>query len=338
MRKLTFVGLVLFFAFGQAQAQDPVFSQFFAAPLQLNPAFAGVSIAPRLMINYRNQWPSWPNAYRTYAVAYEQSLPNLNSGFGLSLMSDDAGNGIYRTSKLSLLYSYEVRTPSEFRIKFGLEAGVYRAQLDWSRLLFGDQFDPINGLGPNGQGSPSDDVRPDQLANNELDFSAGMLAYSEKFYGGFALHHLNNLEESYVETQQALRIGKPLRISVHGGAQINMGGQNGLPSFVSPNFMFVKQADFVELMLGSYAAYGPVFAGGWYKHSGKNPDAFVGLIGYRYGIFRLGYSYDATVSGLTLGRTGGSHEVSIALTLDDSWENRRKRKKVNINDCFQLFR
>ena len=48
-------------------AQDPVFSQFYATPMQLNPAFAGTTYAPRITLNYRNQWPSWPNAYTTYA-------------------------------------------------------------------------------------------------------------------------------------------------------------------------------------------------------------------------------------------------------------------------------
>ena len=67
--------LFVVFSLSKVLAQDPVFSQFFAAPLQLNPAFAGVSHAPRFMLNHRNQWPTWPNAYQTYAIAYEQALP-----------------------------------------------------------------------------------------------------------------------------------------------------------------------------------------------------------------------------------------------------------------------
>ena len=38
-------------------AQDPQFSQFYAAPLYLNPAFAGSSQQGRVGLNYRNQWP-----------------------------------------------------------------------------------------------------------------------------------------------------------------------------------------------------------------------------------------------------------------------------------------
>jgi len=67
--------LLFVVSFVQIHAQDPIFSQFFAAPLHLNPAFAGVSHAPRFLHKHRNQRPSWPNAYQTYAIAYEQALP-----------------------------------------------------------------------------------------------------------------------------------------------------------------------------------------------------------------------------------------------------------------------
>ncbi|MDG1036239.1 MAG: type IX secretion system membrane protein PorP/SprF, partial [Crocinitomicaceae bacterium] len=41
-----------------ANAQDPQFTQFYANPIYLNPAFAGSNVCPRFSMNYRNEWPS----------------------------------------------------------------------------------------------------------------------------------------------------------------------------------------------------------------------------------------------------------------------------------------
>ena len=53
-------------------AQDPQFTQFYANPLYLNPAFAGSTRCPRVGLNYRNQWPSLNKAYITESASYDQ--------------------------------------------------------------------------------------------------------------------------------------------------------------------------------------------------------------------------------------------------------------------------
>ncbi|MFM7154054.1 MAG: type IX secretion system membrane protein PorP/SprF, partial [Bacteroidota bacterium] len=80
-----------------AIAQDPIFSQFYATPLQINPGFAGSTGTSRIGTSYRNQWSGFNNAYRTYTVACDQNIERLNSGVGLLAETDDAGNGIYKT-------------------------------------------------------------------------------------------------------------------------------------------------------------------------------------------------------------------------------------------------
>ncbi|MEM7297033.1 MAG: type IX secretion system membrane protein PorP/SprF, partial [Bacteroidota bacterium] len=39
------------------QAQDPQFSQYYAAPLYLNPGLVGINQKGSMGINYRTQWP-----------------------------------------------------------------------------------------------------------------------------------------------------------------------------------------------------------------------------------------------------------------------------------------
>ena len=53
-------------------AQDPEFTQFYANPLYLNPAFAGTARCPRVNLNYRNQWPGISGTYVTYSASYDQ--------------------------------------------------------------------------------------------------------------------------------------------------------------------------------------------------------------------------------------------------------------------------
>jgi Type IX secretion system membrane protein PorP/SprF len=71
-----------------AYGQDPVFSQWYASPLQTNPAFAGTNQAPFIALNYRMQYPSFNNgaAYSTFAASYDQALNRSNSSIGISVM------------------------------------------------------------------------------------------------------------------------------------------------------------------------------------------------------------------------------------------------------------
>ena len=49
-------GILLIFS-ADAESQDPAFSQFYANPLYMNPAMAGVEGPPKVYLGYRNQWP-----------------------------------------------------------------------------------------------------------------------------------------------------------------------------------------------------------------------------------------------------------------------------------------
>lgn len=326
-------------------AQDPVFSQFFAAPLQLNPAFTGTSFAPRITFNYRNQYAGWlgGSAYSTYSVAYEQPLEALNSGFGLMLLGDSAGQGIYKTNRASAFYSYQVRMDEDFAVKFGVQAGLIQTRINWERLLFGDQIDPINGpVGPDGSVLPTGEERPDQLTKTSFDVSAGMLIYRGAFYGGVSLKHLSTPDESLLEINQNLSAGLPMRMTVHAGAEIPLTRGNNIsaPTFISPNLMFVKQGEFGQIAAGAYAGFGKIFAGSWYRHTFSNPDAVILMVGYREGVLRIGYSYDQTISRLASapGGTGGTHEISVTINFEDSYELKRKRRSARYNDCFNMFR
>lgn len=335
---LVLAGLISFHLSGWGQ--DPIFSQYIASPVQMNPAFTGTSYAPRVSLNYRNQWPSL-NAFVTYSASYEQFLPGLNSGFGAFLLADDQGEGLIKTTVFKGLYSYRVRVRDEFFLKFGVEAGLQQASYDWNRFVFLDQLDPLTGpVDPSGNLNPTGEVRPEQTNIAFFDMGAGLLAYSPKFYAGFSMRHLTRPEDGLLRINDNIIDGLPILYSLHAGTEIILreGNKRRQGSFISPNLLVIRQASFGQVNAGFYGGLGPVFLGAWYRHAWTNPDAVILLAGVRYGILKLGYSYDITVSELSGAPSGGSHEISLVLNFENSEAFRRQKKAQQYNDCFQLFR
>ena len=176
--------LILLMGYCAAWAQDPVFSQFYAAPLHTNPAFAGTTFAPRFTFNYRNQWPGFNNAYVTYAASYEQPMEDLNSGLGFTVMVDNAGDGIYKVNRFNAIYGYRLQVNKKLFLKFGVQGGLIQNTVDWNKLIFADQIDQIDGLNNFGlsQEAPSGNLKQIQFWMSVQEF----LMYGEKFYGGLS--------------------------------------------------------------------------------------------------------------------------------------------------------
>ena len=326
-RALYFCTLCLLYTYS-VEAQDPIFSQFYAAPLQINPAFAGAGYAPHLGAAYRNQWTGFNNAYRTYAVYYDQSLDRLNSGIGFNLEGDNAGDGILRTMRFSALYAYRLKISDGLAVKIGVEAGFQQTALDWDQLVFPDQIDPLGG-----PVITTTEQRPDNLNNAAFDISSGLLLLSDRFWLGAAIKHLNAPNQSYLLVNDNLSRGLPLRYALHGGTEIivNEGNKLRQASFISPNFLFLSQGPYKQLNVGAYAAIGPVFGGAWYRHTFRNADAAILLVGFRQDMFKIGLSYDLTVSGLA-GRSGGTYEMTVGVFFDKG-----KKRPFDLNDCTRMF-
>lgn len=328
-----------------ARAQDPMFSQFYATPLVLNPAFAGTTNAPRLSATYRNQWPmhdqGGATAYATYVASYEQFIPAFNSGIGLLLLSDDSGGGLLKTTSFAANYAYRIAVNDEFNIRLGINAGFKQSNLGWDKLVFLDQLNPITGpLDPSGNPNISDEIRPEDLTATIFDVGTGLLVYTSKFYGGISLQHLTTPDEGFFRGNTGLLDGLPLRTSLHAGAEIVVkeGNKRNPSSFISPNILFAKQGNQGQINAGAYYNHGLVFAGGWFRHAFGNADAVIGMVGVKYDILKIGYSYDFTLGSSLAGPTGGAHEISLVLNFDESEAFKSKRRAERYNDCFKIFR
>jgi len=301
LKKLMLLGL--FYVSFHSLAQDPTFTQFYSNPVYLNPALAGSSGCPRIAMNYRNQWPQLTGNYITYAAAYDTYAKNLSGGVGIMAMHDQQGQGTIQTSMIAGTYSYYLKVNRKFRIMFGGQAAYFQKYLDWSKLTFGDMIDPRRGFiyqtgdVPRGNGS-----------HGFFDVSAGMVGFTKNFYFGVAAHHLNRPDESMILGDSRL----PIRVTGHMGANIKLGqrGRYSSNTTLMPNVIYQYQNGFQQFNIGAYLKYEAFTIGAWYR----NRDAFIVSLGITTEKFRIGYSYDLTVSQLG-GITGGSHEISMGINL-----------------------
>ncbi len=317
-------------------SQDVVFSQFYNAPVQLNPGLVGLSTQGQVHINYRNQWPAWPQVYETYAASYDQFFENLNSGFGVQAVSDDAGNGILKLQRLSGVYAYQIQLNKQWRARFGLEAGIISTQLDWDRLIFFEQLSPTGFEGtPGAPLIPNTEVRPDQLNRINLDLGMGALLYSDKYYVGISLKHLNSPDQRFRSDDSGLYNGLPSRFTIHGGAQIDLDGYNkeGYGTFIAPSILYTRQSGLSQLNAGALYNHERIFGGIWLRHTESNLDAAIVSVGARTDWVKLSYSFDLTLSDAFVSRTGGSHEIGVVIILGGKQEPQSRYE-----DCFSIFR
>ena len=61
-------------------AQDPIFTQFYSNPVYLNPAFAGSNKCPRIVSNFRNQWPGFSGDFITTSLTYDKYVDKIKGG------------------------------------------------------------------------------------------------------------------------------------------------------------------------------------------------------------------------------------------------------------------
>lgn len=289
------------------RAQDPEFTQFYANPLYLNPALAGSAQGPRMALNYRNQWSALPASFITYALSYDQHFDALAGGIGVQVLYDVAGEGSLSTSMGSLMYSYHLNVTPKFSVKAALQTSIQQKRIDFSQLIFGDQLHPRMGII-----RESDETFAGEgvyLMDPFLDFSAGIVGFTNLFYAGYAAHHLNRPRQTFLNDPDS-RL--PVKHTTHVGMQIPLEDSRFPTRFISPNLLVQMQSNFMQINLGTYYSRDNFVIGAWWRQTSYNTDAFMLLIGLKRDPFKIGYSYDITFSDI---RTGGhgSHEISINL-------------------------
>ena len=313
-----------------ANAQDPQFTQFYAAPLYLNPAFTGLTYEHRFTANYRNQWPGVKTAYSTYMATYDYNVSNMNSGIGGFILQDRAGTSNLVTTMGGVNYAYRVKVGKYSEVRAGVSLVMNQKKIDNTRLIFNDQF--ITGSSVSQDALPVDKV-------SYFDMGLGALYNSSNYWLGFSARHINQPNASMVGNIEPL----PISGSLHGGYRFIISargsGKTKLEEFVSASFNIRHEQKYDQLDIGAYYFKSFVNVGLWYrglpikkyKPGYPNRESIALLVGLEIPDknFRVGYSYDATVSNLKINNTQGAHEVSIVYEI----ASKRKRNKRALVSC-----
>jgi len=314
-----------------ARSQDQQYTQFYAAPMLLNPAFAGTSIQSRVAMNYRNQWPTLPRAFVSYNFSFDHFFADAKSGVGLNVSHDRAGTGALTYTNVSLQYAYELNITRKISLRPAVTIGYGSNFLDINRLTFGDQLARQDG----GQTTLDPDrARFQQDPVAYPDLGAGFLVYAEKFWIGGSIFHINEPVHSLIGRESVL----PRRISAHGGIRLKLSelGAFSKRQFIVPAFNYQLQGLFDQLDIGLYYEYAPIVIGLWYRgipgikknaNNTINQDAIAVLFGYEINNTKIGYSYDLTISSLTP-NSGGAHELSIIMEFASKKSKRKNKRRI----------
>ncbi|CAN5261355.1 type IX secretion system membrane protein PorP/SprF [soil metagenome] len=316
----------------RVSAQDPQFSQYYQSPLYLNPGFTGITPQQRATFNHRIQWPNLPQAFSTFAASYDIFVDELKSGFGILATTDKMGSAGWRTTNVSLLYSYKVRINDKLVFSPGLSFGYGINGLDRTKLRLGDGLEYTDNL--------SLDPALQQLGNAQyFDFSSGFLLYSKTWWIGAAFGHMNQPNITVLNNETRL----PSKLTIHGGARLTL--MNGLRtsskmSYLTPSFIYQSQGGISQLSVGVNYHIDPVFVGFWYRgkpyektvQGSIQQDAIILQLGMYLDKMTIGYSYDFNTSGLATA-SGGAHELSIMYEFSTKPIHRGVKKRNRLIPC-----
>lgn len=332
---MIFIGVVGLFLSSGAHAQDPQYSQYYAAPLYLNPAFAGSELTGRIGFNYRNQWPSIDAQFTTYSAYYDTYLNDYNSGIGVLVTQDTEGASKLRSTSISGIYSYELKLGDNAYFRPGFQATYIRREIGfYDNLIFANQINPSDPFGPT---LPGDDIPGLGDPVNMLSLTFGGLFFTENLWIGASAHHVNQPNQSFINGDSPL----PMKLSFHAGYRIPLGEGSMRQDFThmrrqryfTPTINFKKQGPFEQLDVGAYFYVEPIVFGVWYRglpykpvEKQSNRDAIVMMVGLNLlSGLNVGYSFDYTVSQLGI-QSGGAHELSLSWTLPNRNEGKPRRR------------
>lgn len=313
MKKIyTIVAVLIAFAGNTVFAQDIHFSQFYAAPIYLNPAKTGFFNGNyRLTAIYKNQWKSVTVPYQTISGSADFSVPTGPDrkdmfGFGLMAFSDRAGDSHFTTTQFegSLAFNKCFDRYGHSYLGFGLQGGYVSSYLDYSLLTFDENFEggaTTENFAYNSAGYPdvSAGLEWNYLADKHKNFSLGL-----------SMAHINEPVQTFMGDASSIVYRK---ISANASATLPVNAQIS----IYPKIYYATQGPNREAVFGAFGRFGMEKRGTneyalYFGAMERWNDAAIFLVRFDINDFAFTFSYDFNHSKLARVSNGmGGPELSI---------------------------
>ncbi len=315
----------------ETAAQDKHFSQFYAAPLTLNPALTGnFDGRYRATAIYRNQWFSiLENPFSTISASFDMNfgigkrrIQEDLIGAGVMIVTDRVGQSAITTNTIGISGAFHKslnRNNTQY-LSAGFQIGVMQRSINYESLTFNDQFNGTTGYtNPTGEQLPRNNFTVEES-------SAGIYWINSpkdrvSFQVGGSVHHLTQPNVSFYEGGSAPENKLYMRYSGLVGASFPISSRMDM----MPRMLVYMQGSNLEMNVGTNLkllldGFGDraVYIGGWLRPVGDVEssialDAAVLLAGFEFNSFRVGASYDLNLSTLSQATQGvGAFEISLS--------------------------
>ena len=288
--RLLWCGVFLFTWWLNASSQDFAFSQFYAHRVYLNPAFTGMEPGLTATAVSKLQWLNVDNGFKIVGASIEIQEPYLKSGFGLNLYQSSEGLFDFQTTSVGFTYAYTLPWERN-NLHIGLQYRWQQKSLDWDKVIFSDELDPV--FGPV---LPTSAVQMrDRTSFMDADFGILYRFDGKRKVGsgsirsartslGVSFHHLFGYFNGSGANESFLNLDTRVapRFTFHMGSIIPVTILKGVNNefSISPNFrfdmqgpnLFAPKENLKIYSLGSYFLFKGFYLGGFFQSKTPFPS------------------------------------------------------------------
>ncbi|MEN2401013.1 type IX secretion system membrane protein PorP/SprF [Flavobacterium sp. MC2016-06] len=298
MKKIILFITFLFYILPAAAQQDPEYTHYMYNMSIVNPAYAtGVPAMMNFGLLYRTQWVGAVGAPKTYSFFGHSALSDKVE-VGLSLQSDDIGDGAKKENNFYADFAYVLNLGGKNKLSLGLKGGFSSIQTNFNGFVLQS-------------GNAASDLAFAQDVNvSKPNIGVGAYYFRDNFYVGLSAPNL--LKTKHIEETSG----------------INAFGSEEIHTFLTSGYVFqvndmwkVKPAAMAKFVKGAPVSV-DLSANVLYNEKFElgascrinDSMSFLANINVTPSL-RVGYAYDYTLSNLGQFNSG-THEIMLLFDLD----------------------